>query len=67
MDFEAAVKKHKKEPGCPQSELSGYCGYSTVHLLNLKNSKEAAEIGKALLVAGGLGLDLIAMKAGKVL
>lgn len=61
-DFGAAIRKRRKEIGYTQAELAGYCGCSAVYLSNLENGKETAEIGKALFVAGRLGLDLIAMK-----
>lgn len=61
-DFGAAVRKRRKELGYTQAELAGYCGCSTVYLSNLENGKETSEIGKALFVAGRLGLDLVALK-----
>ncbi len=56
-DFGAAIRKRRKELGYTQAELAGYCGCSAVYLSNLENGKETAEIGKALFVAGRLGLE----------
>lgn len=61
-DFGAAIRKRRKELGYTQAELAGYCGCSTMYLSNLENGKPTAEIGKALLVAERLGIDLLAVK-----
>jgi HTH-type transcriptional regulator/antitoxin HipB len=57
-----AIRKRRKELGYTQAQLAEYCRCSTVYLSALENSKETAELGRALRIANTLGIGLIAKK-----
>lgn len=57
-EFGAAIRNRRKKLGYTQKDISEYTGFSISFLSELENGKETAEIGKALVVAAILGLDL---------
>lgn len=62
VEFGRAVRMRRKQLGYTQAQLAGFCGCSTVFLSALENGKETAELGRALRVAGMLGLNIVAEK-----
>ena len=52
------IRMRRKMLGYTQSFLSEFSGLSTSFISNLENGKETAEIGKIIILANLLGLDL---------
>lgn len=52
------IRLRRKELGYTQGFLSEYSGLSASFISDLENGKETAEIGKVMLLAGILGLDV---------
>ena len=61
-DLGKIIRQTRKSQGLTQSELAGLSGVGITFLSNIENGKETAEIGKVLLVANTLGLDLFAAR-----
>lgn len=58
-DFGALVRKNRKERGWTQSDLAGRCGTGDRFIIDLENGKPTCQLGKALVVAREVGIDLI--------
>lgn len=58
--FGMALRKRRKELGYTQGFLAEFTGFSVSFISDLENGKPTAELGKALLLASSLGLDIIA-------
>ena len=56
-EFGAALRARRREQGYTQSFVSEASGISVSFISDLENGKETAELGKALYLAGLLGLD----------
>ncbi|MBQ5952404.1 MAG: helix-turn-helix domain-containing protein [Lachnospiraceae bacterium] len=56
--FGKILRNRRKELGYTQSYVSQVTGMSVSFLSDLENGKETAELGKALYLAGLLGLDV---------
>ncbi|MFO8156034.1 MAG: helix-turn-helix transcriptional regulator [Thiohalospira sp.] len=52
------VRARRKAQGATQAEFAALCGVGTRFVSDLENGKPTVELGKALLVLAGLGLDL---------
>ncbi len=61
-DLGNIIRRARKSQGLTQSELAGLSGVGITFLSNIENGKETAEIGKVLIVANTLGLDLFAAR-----
>ncbi len=61
-DLGNIIRQTRKSQGLTQSELAGLSGVGITFLSNIENGKETAEIGKVLIVANTLGLDLFAAR-----
>lgn len=59
LSFGKALKSRRKKLGYTQAFLSEFSGLSVSFISDLENGKDTAELGKALLLANLLGLDLI--------
>ncbi|MBR6897543.1 MAG: helix-turn-helix transcriptional regulator [Lachnospiraceae bacterium] len=57
LAFGRAIKERRKELGYTQAFLSEFSGMSVSFISDLENGKETAELGRALTLAGLLGLD----------
>ena len=57
-EFGTALKLRRKELGYTQSYISDVLGLSVSFISDLENGKDTAEIGKAILYANMLGLDI---------
>lgn len=57
-DLGEIIRQTRKSQGLTQAELAGLSGVGITFLSNIENGKETAEIGKVLVVANTLGLDL---------
>ncbi len=56
--FGRAIKKRRKELGYTQRYISEFSGISISFLSDMENGKKTIELGKALLIANLLGLDV---------
>ncbi len=61
-DLGEIIRQTRKSQGLTQAELAGLSGVGITFLSNIENGKETAEIGKVLVVANTLGLDLFAAR-----
>ena len=57
VSFGRAIRARRKELHYTQAFLSAFTGYSVSFLSDLENGKTTCELGKALHLAGLLGLD----------
>ena len=57
-EFGIALKNRRKALGYTQSYISEVTGFSASFISELENGKETAEIGKAIILANMLGLNL---------
>ena len=58
VSFGQAIRERRKELGHTQAFLAEFSGFSVSFISDLENGKETAELGKALVLANLLGLDL---------
>lgn len=56
--FGQALKRRRKELGYTQNYVSEVTGLSASFISNLENGKTTTELGKAILLANILGLDI---------
>lgn len=56
--FGQAIKRRRKELGYTQNYVSEVTGLSASFISNLENGKTTTELGKAILLANILGLDI---------
>ena len=56
--FGKAIKRRRKELGYTQNYVSEVTGLSASFISNLENGKVTTELGKAILLANILGLDI---------
>ena len=61
-DLGEIIRQTRKSQGLTQAELAGLSSVGITFLSNIENGKETAEIGKVLVVANTLGLDLFAAR-----
>lgn len=57
-EFGIVLKNRRKALGYTQSYISEVTGFSASFISELENGKETAEIGKAIILANMLGLNL---------
>ncbi len=57
-DFGECIKKRRKYLGYTQKYISDFTGLSVTYISDLENGKKTIELGKALLLANMLGLNL---------
>ena len=57
-EFGIALKNRRKALGYTQSYISEVTGFSASFISELENGKETADIGKAIILANMLGLNL---------
>ena len=62
--FGSAVRNRRKELKYTQGYLAEVTGLSVSFISDLERGKETAELGKALLIANCLGLDVITQARG---
>ncbi|MCR5370016.1 MAG: helix-turn-helix domain-containing protein [Clostridium sp.] len=55
--FGQALRKRRKELGYTQGYVANVSGFSVSFISDLERGKETAELGRALYLAGLLGLD----------
>lgn len=60
----ASVRARRKKLGYAQAQLAALCGTGVRFISDLENGKPTVEIGKALVVASTLGIDLVARVRG---
>ena len=63
-DFGRLLRKQRKALGYTQAQISEVTGFSTSFISELENGKPTAELGKAILLANALGLDLSGQERG---
>lgn len=56
--FGQCIKKRRKDLGYTQGYVSEVTGLSASFISNLENGKATTELGKAILLANMLGLDI---------
>ena len=56
--FGAEIRRRRKELGYTQSYLAGFTGFFFFFISDLENGKPTSELGKAIILANLLGLDL---------
>ncbi len=56
--FGRTIKNRRKELGYTQRYISEFSGISISFLSDMENGKKTIELGKALLIANLLGLDV---------
>ncbi len=64
-EFGAAIRARRKQLHYTQAYLSQVTGFSVSFLSDLERGKPTAELGKALFIAGLLGLDCSLTVRGK--
>lgn len=64
-DLGLAIKNRRKKLGYTQSNVSELTGLSASFISEAENGKETAEIGKILMLANVLGLDVLTEERGK--
>ena len=64
MSFGKVLRMRRKKLGYTQAFVSEFCGLSVSFISDLENGKDTAELGKAILLANLLGLDLILNERG---
>ncbi len=57
-DFGMAIRKRRKQLKYTQAFLSEFSGLSVSFISDLERGKNTAELGRALYLAGLLGMDL---------
>lgn len=57
-DFGRAIHLQRKKRGYTQSYLAEVSGFSTSFISDLENGKVTAELGKAIVLANLLGIDV---------
>ena len=57
-DFGLAIKMRRKKLGYTQAYIAETTGISASFISDLENGKKTAELGKALLIANLLGMDI---------
>lgn len=57
-DFGRAVRSKRKAMGLTQLQLSNFCGLSASFISDLERGKSTVELGRAIVLANTLGLDL---------
>ena len=57
-DFGKKVKERRKRLGYTQKYISDFTGLSVTFISDLENGKKTIELGKALMLANMLGLDV---------
>lgn len=57
-DFGRVIHQQRKKRGYTQSYLADVSGFSTSFISDLENGKVTAEIGKAIILANLLGIDV---------
>ncbi len=62
IEFGDAIKARRKELGYTQGYISEVTGLSASFISNLENGKPTSEMGKAILLANQLGLDICVEK-----
>ena len=63
--FGAALRRRRKALHYTQADLAEYTGFSVSFLSDLERGKPTAELGKALLLANLLGLDVTVEARGE--
>lgn len=63
-DLGRVVRAKRLKDGLTQSETAALCGVGTRFISDLENGKVTVELGKALQVLMGLGLDCIIVSRG---
>ena len=58
QDLGAVIRQRRKTLGLTQLQLAERCGVGTRFIGELEGGKHSAHLGKALLVAGEVGLQL---------
>ena len=58
-DFGALVRLNRKARGWTQSELAARCGTGDRFIIDLEHGKPTCQLGKALLVAREVGIELV--------
>ena len=64
IEFGKALKKQRKALGYTQGYIAEVTGFSVSFISDLERGKETAELGKALYLAGLLGLDCLLEERG---
>ena len=57
-EFGEMIRARRKKLGHTQAEVAQFTGFSVSFLSDLENGKATAEIGKALLIAQLLGINV---------
>ncbi|MCQ2517885.1 MAG: helix-turn-helix domain-containing protein [Lachnospiraceae bacterium] len=57
-EFGKAIRSRRRKLGYTQQYLSDVSGFSVSFISDVENGKETAELGRALYLAGLLGLNL---------
>ena len=59
------VRKARKQQGISQEDLAGMTGVGRRFISDVENGKETAQLGKILLILGGLGIGLYLLSKWK--
>ena len=65
QDFGSFIRARRKALGYSQASLAALCGTGARFISDLENGKETIELGKSLMVAQALGIDLMAQIRGE--
>ncbi|MEI6385871.1 MAG: helix-turn-helix transcriptional regulator [Spirochaetota bacterium] len=59
------IRERRKSLGYTQAQLAALCGTGTRFVSDLENGKPTIELGKTLMIANSLGIDVIATLRGE--
>jgi y4mF family transcriptional regulator len=63
-DFGSLIRFRRRRLGYTQARTAELCGTGTRFISDLENGKETVELGKALVVASSLGIDITGKERG---
>lgn len=62
--FGQEIRRRRKALGYTQTEVAQVCGVGVMFISELERGKETAQLGKAILVANMLGMDILLKDRG---
>ncbi len=57
-EFGAAIREKRRSTGLTQEQLAARSGVTRAFLIDLEGGKETSQLGKCLIVAAAVGMDL---------
>jgi len=64
-DLGSLIRLRRKKLGYTQAQVAELCGTGTRFISDLENGKASIELGKSIIVAATLGIDITAKERGQ--